>query len=316
MSEIYENTGAKQGAKQNKIPVLSVLIPYYRDDPGLCLQNLLKQSGDMAAVEILLYDDGTNNAPLNETLRIITKTAPAPVRLFCAAQNKGRSYARNFLLGQARAKWVLFLDADMLPVDTNFIARYREKINANNTDILFGGFVVPETASSRQTELHRVLALRSDCHGAAVRSLAGPQYVCTSNLCVRKEVLVAEAFDTDFTGWGWEDSEWAARVATSYRLTHIDNPALHTGLESTQTLLARFRDSAGNYVKFTNKHPKLAKTLRLYKLAQRLKYIPGQGLLRPLLALLVRNPFGSVPMKFRLAALKLWRASWYGKAMR
>ena len=103
-----------------------------------------------------------------------------------------------------------------------------------------------------------------------------------------KSVLKSQGFDTSFTGWGWEDSEWAARVAKQYRLSHAEIPALHLGLENTETLLSRFKTSGPNYVKFTNAHPELAKTLTLYKLSQRLKNIPGQKLARPFLASFVR----------------------------
>ena len=136
--------------------------------------------------------------------------------------------------------------------------------------------------------------------------------MCSSNLCVRKSVLKSEGFDTSFKGWGWEDSEWAARVAKKYTLSHAEIPALHLGLETTETLLERFKSSGANYVKFTNAHPELAKSLTLYKLSHRLKNIPGQKLARPFLAGLVRTSI--VPIKLRLLSLKLWRASWYAEA--
>jgi len=130
---------------------------------------------------------------------------------------------------------------------------------------------------------------------------------------VRADILDAEPFDTGFTGWGWEDSEWAARAVKKYRLKHVDIVAIHLGLETTETLLARFKDSAANYIRFTSAHPDLAKTLTLYKLSQKLKYVPGQKLMRPLLKAVVRSSV--MPTKLRLLALKLWRASWYSQAM-
>ena len=136
---------------------------------------------------------------------------------------------------------------------------------------------------------------------------------CSSNLCVRSKILDAEPFDTGFAGWGWEDSEWAARVANIYRLKHADIPALHLGLETTETLLTRFRDSADNYMRFTNAHPDLAKTLTLYKLSKKLKHVPGQKIMRPVLQTLVRS--NALPTKIRLFALKMWRASWYAEAV-
>jgi len=136
--------------------------------------------------------------------------------------------------------------------------------------------------------------------------------MASSNLAVRKTVLEAEGFDDGFTGWGWEDSEWAARVAKRFELIHADIPALHLGLESTDTLLRRFKTSGHNYVRFTNKHPEIAQTLSLYKISQKLRKTPGQKMMRPLLSSAVK--LNILPIKLRLFALKLWRASHYAEA--
>lgn len=302
--QVHENANSKK----YKAPRLSVLVPYYKDNP-VDLLTALSQSND---IEILLYDDGTGDKDINEALRIIADQAGVAIRLFFAPKNKGRSTARNYLTKKAKAEWVLFLDADMLPQTETFIADYLREIGKDNADIIFGGFSVQAEKTSKDTELHRVFSQTSDCLSAEERTKNGPQYVCSSNLCVRKSVLNSEGFDTSFTGWGWEDSEWAARVTKLYRLSHVNIPAVHLGLENTETLLSRFKTSGANYVKFTNAHPELAKTLTLYKLSHRLRHIPGQKLVRPLLAGLVRASI--MPTKLRLIALKLWRASWYAEA--
>ncbi len=309
MIETFKNLIAEKGPA----PTLSILIPYYHDDPVLLLNDLLVQAQATGKTEILLYDDGTKDANVNARLLSIAKKSPAAVSLFFAQENKGRSSARNYLKSQARAEWVLFLDADMRPEETHFIDDYLNLIAADNVDIIFGGFTVPKQKQSTETELHRAFSKTSDCLSADERTKNGAQYVCTSNLCTRSEILDKEPFDPGFVGWGWEDSEWAARVARKYRLKHADIPALHLGLETTETLLKRFKNSAENYTRFTNAHPELAKTLTLYKLSKKLKYVPGQKLTRPILRMLVRC--NTIPTKIRLIALKLWRASWYADAI-
>ncbi|MCF6275027.1 MAG: glycosyltransferase [Robiginitomaculum sp.] len=309
MIETFKNKTAKAGA----MPTLSVLVPYYHDDPVLLLNDLLVQAQAAGGAEILMYDDGTGDANVNARLINTAKKSTAPISLFFAQKNQGRSPARNYLKSQAKAKWVLFLDADMRPVETHFLGDYLAEINADSADIIFGGFTVPKQIQSTETELHRAFSQTSDCLSAEDRSKAGAQYVCSSNLCVRAKILDAEPFDTGFTGWGWEDSEWAARVAAKYRLKHADIPALHLGLESTDTLLSRFKNSGANYVRFTNAHPDLAKTLTLYRLSKKLGHVPGQKLMRPMLKVLVRTT--ALPTKIRLIALKLWRASWYAEVL-
>ena len=293
-------------------PVLSVLIPYFKDDPTALLHALLSQTAQQNGVEILIYDDGTGDAKLNARLCAVVKSAHSPVHLLVAPDNKGRSAARNALQENARADWVLFLDADMRPQSPMFLSQYVKLIEADIGDIIFGGFTVPEKAETPDQELHRALSEASDCLSLATRRAAGAQFVASSNLCVRKAVLESEGFDDGFVGWGWEDSEWAARVAKRFVLTHADIPALHLGLESTDTLLRRFQNSGHNYVRFTEKHPDIAKSLGLFQMSQKLRRVPGQKLMRPFLKLAVKLRL--MPMKFRLLALKLWRASWYAES--
>lgn len=302
---VFQNTAAKKMGE----PTLSVLIPYFRDDPANLVDALIKQLSGASSVEILVYDDGTGDAKINDNLQDIAAKSRAPIRLFFADENKGRSTARNILKDNAKAKWVLFLDADMLPQTDTFLDNYLAEIRSDCADIIFGGFTVPARKQSRATELHRIFSQTSDCLSAKQRTKNGPQYVCSSNLCVRSKVLDQQGFDPSFIGWGWEDSEWAARVAKTFTIRHADIPALHLGLETTETLLSRFKNSGENYRKFTTAHPDLAKTLTLYKAIYKLKKIPGQKLMRPFLSALVRAGF--MPAKVRLSALKLWRASWY-----
>ena len=293
-------------------PQLSVLIPYYKDDPTALLHALLSQTTEQSNVEVLIYDDGTGDADLNAKVCAAVKSAHSSVHLMIAHENKGRSAARNALQENAKADWVLFLDADMRPVSHRFLSDYVELIDAEMADVIFGGFTVPEKADSADQELHRALSEVSDCLSLAARQAAGPQFVASSNLAVRKAVLDAEGFDDGFIGWGWEDSEWAARVAKRFELIHADIPALHLGLESTETLLRRFKTSGHNYVRFTEKHPDIAKTLSLFKISQKLRKTPGQKLMRPFLKLAVK--LNLMPLKIRLFALKLWRASHYAEA--
>ena len=305
-------THIKSLKQKREKPKLSVLIPYYKDDPTALLHALLSQTAEQEDVEILIYDDGTNDAELNAKVCAAVKSAHSPVQLMIAHNNKGRSAARNALQENARAGWVLFLDADMRPVSHRFLKDYVSLIEGKVADIIFGGFTVPEKAETADQELHRALSQVSDCLSLTARQAAGPQFVASSNLAVRKAVLAAEGFDNGFTGWGWEDSEWAARVAKKFTLIHADIPALHLGLESTETLLRRFKTSGHNYVRFTQKHPDIAKTLSLFKISQKLRKMPGQKMMRPFLRLAVK--LNVMPMKLRLFALKLWRASHYAEA--
>jgi len=152
-------------------PKLSVLIPYFKDDPTALLHALLSQTIEQSNVEILIYDDGTGDADLNAKVCAAVKSAHSPTHLMIAHENRGRSAARNTLQENARADWVLFLDADMRPVSHRFLTDYVDLIEAKIADVIFGGFTVPEKAETADQELHRALSEVSDCLSLAVRRL-------------------------------------------------------------------------------------------------------------------------------------------------
>lgn len=297
-------------------PKLSVLIPFYRDDPTVLLDSLSEQNVDPDAIEIRLMDDGSGDPVLTQTAQAAVATCTVPAILTTASQNQGRSATRNALQKQAKADWVLFLDADMRVDHPDFLQTYLDAMNDPNApaDILFGGFTVEDQAKDADTDLHRVLSQSSDCLSAAERSRAGAQFVASSNLCVRLSVLREDPFDPEFVGWGWEDSEWAARVSRTHNLRHLDNPAVHLGLESTDTLLSRFASSGPNYRRYHSAHPDLVESLPLFRIVTRLSDLPGQSLMQPFLKGLTRME--TLPTRWRVLSLKLWRASHYAEAMK
>jgi glycosyltransferase involved in cell wall biosynthesis len=305
------NNSAWQGGDPVK---LSVLIPYYRDNPQALLNRLSAHAP--LHTEVILYDDGSNDADLSLQMDNAVRQSTMPVQRIEAFENLGRSAARNALIKAARGKWVLFLDADMMPQTDAFLDQWMQCITNNNPEIAFGGFRVPaRNEIAPALGLHQAFSRHSDCLSAKIRAQNPAKHVCTSNLLVKKDVLAQCPFDNGFSGWGWEDVEWAARAAAHHDILHIENPARHLGLESADTLVRRFRDSAPNYARFVHRHPELAQTLPSWKAAHLLKNIPGISLLRPVFAALARNSSGMVPMGLRIMALKLWRSSWYAKAL-
>lgn len=293
--------------------LLSIIVPFYHDDPVPLITALSKQADPR--IELILYDDGSADEQLSQRVIKAITTAKLPTRLLTAAQNNGRSIARNRLNDAANGQYLLFLDADMLPAQATFLSNYLQQIQSDKPDIVFGGLSVSDNSVDKTFDLHRALSAGSDCLSAAQRSILPAKHVCSSNLLVRKDVLLSCPFDTGFIGWGWEDVEWAARADEKFTIVHIDNSALHLGLESTETLIRRFRDSADNYARFAARHPELAKQLPSYRTAKLAAKIPGLKLIRPVFAALARDNWHIIPMALRVFALKLWRAGWYAEKL-
>ena len=295
-------------------PRLSVLIPFLRDDPSALLEALDRQTPAMAgAVEIVVLDDGSADDALAARVTMTIEALRRPARFVRLSANEGRSRGRNRLAGQARARHLLFLDSDMLPDGPDFLANYLRLIDEGDPAVAFGGFSVDQASDAPQLALHKAMAAKSDCLSAARRRLQAEKSVFTSNLLIRRDVFEAEGFDESFTGWGWEDVEWAARVARRHAIVHLDNTATHLGLDPAPTLIAKYQQSVANFRRLVRAHPAVVSAYPSYKAARLLARAPLRRPLAAALKALVLNE--RAPLPLRAFSLRLYRAALYAEAV-
>jgi glycosyltransferase involved in cell wall biosynthesis len=291
-------------------PRLSVLIPSYRDDPVRLLRLL---DGAGVEAEIVVLDDGAGDPALAARIAETINALTTPARFVRLTVNEGRAAGRNRLAGNARAAFMLFLDADMLPDHPDFIGRWLALIAAEHPAVAFGGFSLDQTPPSAAHAVHRAMSLKSDCLPAEQRRLTPEKYVFTSNLLIRRDVFEAEPFDARFTGWGWEDVEWGMRVSRRHAIHHIDNPATHLGLDTTRAMAAKFEQSAANFARVVASHGDIVRAYPSYRAAKALRRVPLRGLWRPWLkAAAMASP---APAEARAFALRLYRAALYAEAV-
>lgn len=292
-------------------PLISVLVPFHRDDPSPLLAALERHRGP--GVEIVLLDDGSADPALTARIEGQVRDMAIPARLVTLRANEGRARGRNRLAAQARGGWLLFLDSDMLPDEPGFLATYLALVERSSPAVVFGGFSLRQADASRANALHRALASKSDCAPASQRRLRPEKYVFTSNLLVRRDVFESERFDEGFAGWGWEDVEWAMRVARRHAIEHIDNTATHLGLEPAATLAAKYEQSAANFARVVNTHLDVVQAYPSYRAARVLRLMPLRRLWRPLLK--VAALADALPVRLRAFSLRLYRAALYAEAV-
>ena len=295
-------------------PRLSVLTPFFRDDPRPLLAALDREAGALGGeVELVMLDDAGGDLELSASAAEAMERMDLPARLVQLDANGGRAKGRNRLMQASRGRHLLFLDSDMLPDRVDFLASYLELIAADDPAVVVGGFSVTQCEPRPEHALHRALALRADCLSAAARSLMPEKYVWTSNLLVRRDVFEAERFDETFQGWGWEDTEWGVRVAARYGVVHIDNPATHLGLDTASALVAKYEQSPANFGRMLARHPDAVRRFPSYRLARVLKAAPARALWRPVLKRLALQ--ARAPLSARVAAMKLYRAALYAEVV-
>ena len=295
-------------------PALSVLIPFLRDDPTDLLRQLDQEAADLGgAVEVVLMDDGTGDAALTARLKQILGALALPARLITLSANEGRARGRNRLTIAGRGRAYLFLDSDMKPDTPRFLQTWITLMVERDPAVAFGGFSLDQAPADTRFAVHRALSGASECLPASERAKQPEKYVYTSNLLVRRDVFAAEAFDPGFSGWGWEDVEWAMRVSRRFEVVHLDNPATHMGLDTVEDLARKFDQGAGNFARVVALHPETVAAYPSYRAAKLLKRLPARSLLRRLTRQAART--GALPVKARAFALRLYRAAVYADAV-
>ena len=291
-------------------PRLSVLIPTYRDDPSALLKAL---DDPTARAEIIVLDDGGGDAALAERITRRIERLRVPARFVKLSHNEGRARGRNRLASHARARHFLFLDSDMLPDPPSFLSRWAALAEGEDSPVAFGGFTLDQTPLRPEHAVHRSMALKGDCTPAPERAREPEKHVFTSNLLVRRDVFDAVDFDEGFTGWGWEDVEWAMRVGQLYPILHIDNSASHLGLDTAAAIAAKYEQSAVNFARVVSSHREIVSAYPSYKVARILKRLPWREVWRPMLKTFALNEAAPTPL--RAFALRLYRAALYAEAV-
>jgi glycosyltransferase involved in cell wall biosynthesis len=175
---------------------ISVIVPT-RDRPRLlerCLDALVRQEGP--ALEIVVVDDGSFDAAAVRSV-----AGKHPRARIVRIERRGPAAARNAGVRAASHEIVLLTDDDCIP-DPTWALALATSVKAGGAGAV-GGRTVPlpgASAAVRATEVvARHLEERSD-------------FLRTTNLGCRRELLEELPFDESFPAAAGEDREWTTRI--------------------------------------------------------------------------------------------------------
>jgi glycosyltransferase involved in cell wall biosynthesis len=299
----------------NAQPRLSILVPTYdRDVVPLCQELLadIRTLPDPLSVELLVLIDGNPELEGQEAIVGLAASAGLDATLAPAPHNLGRGEARNTLARLARGETLLFLDADSLPDAPGFVSRALAEAG-HPADVICGGRTgrrcPPAPPDSRLFETH---SRKREWLPAEARNQDPAANFLSANFMVSREVFLANPFDDAFKGWGWEDTEWALRIARVAHIRHVENSVSHMEHHRDADWLSRLERSATNYRRLYALHPDAVRRHRLFKLIRRFRSVESRPGLAPMLR---RLALGKLPVRARLAALKLYQALIYTRAL-
>ncbi len=246
--------------------MLSILIPIYNYNAVNLVQQLHKQASQAEIpFEILLLDDNSDNTCKRDNL--VLRDLPN-TKLFELPTKAGRAIARNYLAGQAKYDYLLFLDCDSEPIDNKFIKRYLPYCKGKEI-VVCGGTAYKQQKPKANSYLRWIYGMRCETKPAKQRNKAPNSRFSTFNFLITKDLFLRIRFNELLRNYGHEDTLFGLELQKrDYTVTHIDNPLYHTGIDTNDVYLEKTRQGVENLKilleQYSNQDA-LIKSIRLLK---------------------------------------------------
>ena len=258
--------------------MVSVLIPVYNYNISALVSEIHKQliTSDIP-FEILCYDDCSSNGSLQDINKTINTLSHAEYHIL--PKNIGRSAIRNKLARDAKYDWCLFLDADVMPKNGNFINTYLNAIS-KQSEVIYGGILYQEERVDDSSLLRWVYGNKREALSAKARNKNIYLSFLTLNFLIHKQVFNSVQFNEDIPNLRHEDTLFSYHLKTSHiKIEHIENPTYHLGLEDSKTFLKKSLDSVKAIDLFIKQDLLPTDYTRITKLYSQIKNSPISKLL-------------------------------------
>lgn len=250
--------------------MLSICIPTYNCNVVKLVADLSQQCQKAAIdFEILVLEDGSGEKFADENKAIENIKG---ARHIVSKENFGRSTTRNRLADAAQYEKLIFIDCDSAIPDTQYIIRYLEK---RNCEVVCGGTTYNERQYSPEISLRYTFGTRVEKTPATKRNLVPYSAFTTNNLMISKKIFEKIRFCEALKKYGHEDSLFGFELQeNNISILHIDNPVIHTGIESNEKFLAKTRTGIENLIairQIEGVNPKFFNHIRLCRHYAKLK---------------------------------------------
>ncbi len=226
--------------------MLSILIPTYNYKTITLVEELHKQAVlENIDFEIIVGDDKSSDTEIVNQNDVINQIE------FCSyvinSENLGRGGNLNSLVKKSKFSWVLFLDCDVFPKDSNFIKKYLECIKFNEEKIHFGGLLYDSKKPSDNEMLRWIYGNKRESITTKNRKLKPYETTLTSNILIKKEILEMYPFHLEIKKYGFEDLVFILELKkNNIKINHLENPVFHLNLEKSIVFIRKFESSLNN----------------------------------------------------------------------
>ena len=288
--------------------ILSILIPVYNYN-CVALVKALQQQAENCNIdyEILVADDGTDNAAVvcqNREINAIPHSFYHEM-----GKNHGRSWIRNWLVGQSQGEFLLFIDSDAEVCNAHFIGNYLR--HAEKGAVICGGILHPEEEPSPTRRLrYRYEKAMEPCFTAERRNQHPYANLRTFNFMMPREVALSHPFDESITLYGYEDTLLGGMFEKEgLKVIHIDNPLINADIEENPIFLKKTEESMHSLYQLKDKMRHHSRLLTSYEKIRRLKLDTLLRIVFPLLRpVLTWHLTGKQPT---VIALQFYKLAYY-----
>jgi hypothetical protein len=252
--------------------MLSILIPTYNYNVYPLVTELKSQADSLGInYEILVQDDGSflyleENQKINELVNCF---------FFENNENSGRSKVRNLLSNRSKFNWLLFLDSDTFPKNSNFIQKYIQNISSR-TGIIYGGIEYQKCKPEKTKILRWVYGKKREALSVKKRNENKYLSFLTLNFLINKNVFNIVKFNDKIPNLRHEDTLFSYDLfKNNIPIDHLKNVVIHHGLDENRAFLKKSKESIegllfllnnnlidNNYIKLS-KYGKVITNLRL-----------------------------------------------------
>ncbi|MDR0872386.1 MAG: glycosyltransferase [Prevotellaceae bacterium] len=235
--------------------MLSILIPTYN-------YNVTKLAGDLQQqakssgidFEIIIAEDGSQKF-LKENAEVEKMDF---VRHLAFENNVGRGANINRLADAAQFDILLIIDSDAEVCSEDFLKNYLPFCNENA--VVVGGTAYDENENNPKYSLRLKYGRAREALTVQVRENGKFQIFTTFNILISKKIFNQIRFNDNIREYGQEDTLFRSDLLRqNYKITHIENPLIHRGLDENAIFLKKTETSMKNLFLLyqTKKYPEL-----------------------------------------------------------
>ncbi len=232
--------------------MISILIPTYNYNIQNLVLEVHKQCTHLNInFEIIYLEDGSTQHVASNKQHI--SSLPNTIILHYK-NNIGRTNARLVLSNKAQYDWLLFLDADVKIINTDFIKKYINHVSTNKCDAIYGGFTYAKQKPKKDFLLRWKYGQIAEDVAANIRNKTPYKIVISANFLIKKALFNTLSSKIKIKSYGLDNYFGILLKQNNAQVKHLDNPVLHLGLDTSKAYLNKVEEAINALLTLLNKN--------------------------------------------------------------